>query len=148
MAGFFADFAAAVLRTLEDYRGRLGRDKDTVSKERKFGLAAMGLFLFFGRGHGGTCWNDIDVAGNGARSCLGAKSGGIQAIGAFMVLRAALVTAGVGWSQRRLWGWWLAAAIIAAQVVGNVVNLVLGRFVEGAAGIALAGVLLFYLLRP
>ena len=34
----------------------------------------------------------------------------------FLMLAAALIAAGIGWFQRRLWGWRLAVAIIAIQV--------------------------------
>ena len=38
-------------------------------------------------------------------------------------------------------------AIIAIQVLGDLVNVFLGRVVEGGIGVTIAGVLLFYLLR-
>jgi hypothetical protein len=66
----------------------------------------------------------------------------------FLVLSALLGIAAVGWFQRRLWGWRLAVAIIATQVLGDVVNLVLGHFLQGATGVLIAGALLLYLLRP
>ena len=66
----------------------------------------------------------------------------------FLVLSVALLAAGVGWFRRRLWGWRLAAAIIATQVFGNAVSIIMGHFTRGAAGVTIAGALLFYLLRP
>jgi hypothetical protein len=48
-----------------------------------------------------------------------------------LVLGAALAVAGAGWFQRRLWGWRLAVAIIAAQVLGDLVNAVRGDVVKG-----------------
>jgi hypothetical protein len=45
-------------------------------------------------------------------------------------------------------GWLLAVAIIATQVVGNLVNVLRGDFVRGGIGFVIAGALLFYLLRP
>jgi hypothetical protein len=44
----------------------------------------------------------------------------------FLTLSATLITAGIGWFRRRLWGWRLAIAIIATQVLGDVVNCVRG----------------------
>lgn len=41
----------------------------------------------------------------------------------------------------------MAVAIIATQVLGNVVNIFLGHFVEGGVGVAIAGALLLYLVR-
>ena len=65
----------------------------------------------------------------------------------FLLLGATLAAAGMGWFKRRLWGWRLAVAIIAIQVLGGFVNVFLGRIVEGGIGVAIAGALLFYLLR-
>ena len=65
----------------------------------------------------------------------------------FLLLGAALAVSSVGWFKRRLWGWRLAAAIIAIQVLGDLVNVFLGRVPEGVIGVAVAGALLFYLLR-
>jgi hypothetical protein len=66
----------------------------------------------------------------------------------FLLLSAALFAAGVGWFRRRFWGWWLAVALIAAQVLGNIVNLFLGRIAQGATGFVISGALLAYLLLP
>lgn len=64
----------------------------------------------------------------------------------FALLAAALALAAFGWFRRRLWGWRLAIALIAAQVLGNLVNLFRGRILEGAVGISIATALLVYLL--
>jgi hypothetical protein len=66
----------------------------------------------------------------------------------FLVLSAALATAGVGWFRRRLWGWKLAVAIIATQVLGDLTSIFMGHFVMGAVGVTIAAALLLYLLRP
>ncbi|HXJ05923.1 MAG TPA: hypothetical protein VNH65_12545 [Candidatus Acidoferrum sp.] len=65
----------------------------------------------------------------------------------FLLLGGTLAVAGFNWFQHRIWGWRLAVAVIATQVLGNVVNICLGHFVEGGVGVAIAGALLFYLLR-
>jgi hypothetical protein len=49
--------------------------------------------------------------------------------------------------RRRLGSWRLAVAIIAIQVIGDLMNLLLGDFVRGPIGILIAGALLIYLLR-
>ena len=41
----------------------------------------------------------------------------------------------------------MAAAIIAIQVLGDLVNVFLGRVPEGVIGVAVAGALLLYLLQ-
>ena len=66
----------------------------------------------------------------------------------FLLLSGALTTAGIGWLRRRLWGWTLAALIIAVQVVGDVVNCVRGDLLRGGAGVIIAGARLLFLLRP
>jgi len=65
----------------------------------------------------------------------------------FLLLGMALAFAGIGWFKRRLWGWALAVTVIATQVLGGAVNIFVGRIVEGGIGIAIAGGLLFYVLR-
>jgi hypothetical protein len=66
----------------------------------------------------------------------------------FLLLSGALTTAGIGWLRRRIWGWTLAALIIAVQVVGDVVNCVRGDLLRGGAGVIIAGARLLFLLRP
>ncbi len=64
----------------------------------------------------------------------------------FLLLGVTLCIASTGWFKQRLWGWRLAMAIIATQVLGDVVSLFSGRGLEGGIGVAIAGVLLLYLL--
>ena len=59
-----------------------------------------------------------------------------------------MVVASVGWFKRRLWGWVLLVGIISTQIAGDSINLARGDFVRGGTGSAIAGALLFYLLRP
>jgi hypothetical protein len=66
----------------------------------------------------------------------------------FLLLSAALTAAAVGWFKGRLWGWRLAVGIFAVQVGGDFLNLMRGDFLRGGTGFAIAGALLFYLLRP
>ena len=66
----------------------------------------------------------------------------------FLLLGAALTTAGIGWFRRRVWGWRLAVVIIATQVLGDVVNCVRGDLLRGGTGVIIAGALLLFLLQP
>ena len=74
---------------------------------------------------------------------LGGKAGVL-----LLIVAAALGAAGIGWFGRRRWAWRLAIAILSTQLLGDLLNLFLGRVVEGLIGVAAAGALLFYLLRP
>jgi hypothetical protein len=64
----------------------------------------------------------------------------------FLILGVTLAVAGIGWFKGRLWGWRLAVAVIATQVLGDLVNVFFGHVVEGGLGVAIAGALLVYLL--
>lgn len=66
----------------------------------------------------------------------------------FLLLGATLGIACVGWFQRRVWGWWLAVVVIGTQVLGDLVNIFMGRVLEGVVGVAIAGAVFFYLVRP
>jgi hypothetical protein len=66
----------------------------------------------------------------------------------FLFLSVALATTAIGWFKRRLWGWSLAVIMIAAQVLGNLVNLFRGQLLEAAIGLTASGALLIYLCRP
>jgi hypothetical protein len=53
----------------------------------------------------------------------------------------------LGWFRHRLWGWRFAIAIIATQILGDVVNCVRGDFLRGSIGVIIAGGLLLFLSR-
>lgn len=118
-------------------------------------MTAMGVFLFFGASMAalagttllwrGTALDRVWTLNPRAYREL-APLGWIVGI-PFLLLSATLFAASVGWFRRRLWGWRLAVGLIAAQVVGNVVNLFLGRIAEGLTGFVIAAALLVYLLR-
>lgn len=65
----------------------------------------------------------------------------------FLLLAVILALAGLGWFRRRVWGWWLAVVIMATQVLGGLVHLVMARIAEGVIGATIPGLLLIYLLR-
>jgi hypothetical protein len=119
------------------------------------GITAMGLFLIFGALMAslagttlvwrGTALDRVWALNSRAYHRL-APFGKMAGI-AFLVLGITLAVAAVGWFQRYLWGWRLAAAIIATQVLGDLVNVFLGRIVEGGIGASIAAMLLFYLVQ-
>ena len=120
------------------------------------GFAAIGLFLFFGAITAslaastllcrGTVLDRIWALNPSAHTQL-APLGSIVGI-LFLLLGVALATAGIGWFRHRLWGWRLAVAIIATQVLGDVANCVRGDWLRGGTGVVIAGALLLFLLRP
>lgn len=118
-------------------------------------MNAVGIFLFFGSLMAflagttlvwkGTPFDRMWALNASAYERL-ARFGAIIGI-PFLLLSAMLVVAGIGWRRRRLWGWWLAVAIIATQIIGDLVNILLGDVVRGIVGFVIAGVLLCYLLQ-
>ncbi len=120
------------------------------------GFTAIGIFLFFGALMAslaattllwrGTALDRIWVLNPTAHNHLaplGRTVGGL-----FLLVGAALATAGFGWFKHRRWGWRLAVVIIATQVLGDVVNCVRGDLLRGGIGVIIAGALLLLLLQP
>ena len=118
------------------------------------GATAFGLFLAFGTTmallgattllFSGTALDRVWRLNPRAHQEL-APFGKTAGVG-FALLAAALALTAVGWFRRRSWGWRLAVALVATQVLGNLFNLFRGRVLEGAVGITIAAALLLYLL--
>jgi hypothetical protein len=99
------------------------------------GVTALGVFLIFGTTMAllaaatllfpGTPLDRVWKLNPRAHQEL-APFGKIVGFG-FALLAVALALAAVGWFHRRVWGWRLAVALTAAQVLGNLVNLFRGR---------------------
>ena len=116
----------------------------------------MGAFLFFGAFMAslaattllwpGTALDRLWTLNPTAYKQLAPAGGRVGIL--FLLLGAALATAGVGWFRRRLWGWKLAVALIATQVLGDVVNCIRGDLLGGGIGVIIAGMLLLFLLQP
>ena len=136
---------------------RQGIDVDKVSRRKStHGITAVCIFLFFGAimaSLAGTTliWRDTVLDKVWALNATAyerlAPLGRIVGI-LFLLLGAALATAGVGWFKRRLWGWRLAVGVILTQALGDLVSFFMGDFMRGGIGLTFAGALLFYLLRP
>ncbi len=130
--------------------------KAVVPGKSPRGMTAMGIFLFFGAimaSLAGTTllWRGTILGRMWALNPTAYQQLAYfgRAVGIpFLVLSAALVVAGMGWFRRRFWGWGLTVVIIATQVLGDLVNVFMGHFVEGAIGATIAGAPLFFLLRP
>ena len=125
-----------------------------VRRDSPRGVSAVGIFLFFGAAMAslagttliwrGTALDRVWILNAPAYRHL-APLGRI--VGGFSFWDSAHA-AGTGWFRRRLWGWRLAVGIITTQVLGDLVDFLMGDFVRGGTGFAIAGALLFYLLRP
>jgi len=82
----------------------------------------------------------INAPAYGRLAPLG-KTAGIP----FLLLGATLAVAGAAWFKHRLWGWRLAVAIIAVQVLGDLLNAFMGDLVRCGVVFVIAGSLLIYL---
>jgi len=130
--------------------------KQHDAKPMPFGIAAIGIFLFFGAAMAslaattllwrGTALDRVWALNPRAYRQLSPFGGKVGIL--FLLLSAALLISGIGWFRHRRWGWRLAVAIIATQVLGDIINLVRGDWLRGATGVIIAGALLIYLLSP
>jgi len=119
------------------------------------GITAVGVFLFFGATMAsiagttltwpGTSLDRMWVLNPTAHKQLATFA---HPAGILFQLAALLALAGIGWFKHRLWGWRLAVAVIATQVLGDLINLFKGDYLRGGVGFSIATALLFYLLRP
>jgi len=121
-----------------------------------FGLITMGAFLLFGATMAtlagitllfpGTVLDPVWRLNPVASEHLH-QLGPVVAI-AFIALAVVMLVVAIGWMKRRFWAWALAVVIIASQVVGDLGNAIRGQYLQGAAGVVIAGALLLYLLQP
>jgi len=84
----------------------------------------------------------LNPAGHAGLAALGRWVGFL-----FPLLGLTLAAAGIGWLKRRRWGWMLAVLLIGGNAIGDLARLVSGAWVEGAAGVSIAGALLIYMIR-
>jgi hypothetical protein len=117
-------------------------------------LAAIGVFLIFGAAMAALAGTTLTLPGtfldrtwflNPTAHDQLAPYGKIAGP-LFLFLAALLALAAAGWFRRRIWGRRLAVAIIATQVLGDLVNFLRGDFLRGGTGFLIAGALLLYLL--
>src|SRR5881275_3042753 len=109
------------------------------------GFAAVGIFLLFGALMAGLAAVTLSFPGTSldrvwtlnptAYARLAPRQPVVGPL--FVLLSAALACATVGWFRRRLWGWRLAVAILASQVLGDFITCIRGDVVRGATGLVL-----------
>jgi hypothetical protein len=119
------------------------------------GMTAMGIFLLLGAVMASLAGTTLVWRGTALdnmwtlnpRAYKGLAPFG-RAVGIpFLLLSFALAVASIGWFKYRLWGWRLAVAIIAAQVLGNLVNAFKGDGVRSSTASVIAGALRVYRQR-
>ena len=66
----------------------------------------------------------------------------------FLILSFVMASASIGCFRRRRWGWWLAVAIFSVNGLGDTVQLLSGRLLEGGIGVSVAAAILYFLSRP
>lgn len=66
----------------------------------------------------------------------------------FLTLSVLMACAAWGCWQKRRWGWTLAIAIFIANGAGDVLQILGGRLVEGATGVAVTTAIVIWLARP
>ena len=125
----------------------------TPTDKRPVGFVPQGVFFFFAATMAtyaaftllfpGTildrAW-ELNQTGHAVLAPLGK----IMALPFAMIAVIALI-AGVGWFKRRRWAWVVGVLGIACNLVGDLVNMAIGEFWKGAAGVVIAGLLLVYM---
>jgi|SRR5208282_1445173 hypothetical protein len=127
-----------------------------VRHEMPRGLTAVGVFLFFGATMASLAGATLSWPGSSLDTIWALNPTAHKQLAAlgrtagilFLLLSVTLALAGAGWLKRRLWGWRLAAAVIATQVLGDLANVFRGNLLRGGVGFSIATALLFYLFRP
>lgn len=66
----------------------------------------------------------------------------------FLVLSQIFIFTVRGWFKQRKWGWVCVIGIFAANAAGDFLRLFGGDFKGGLLGLAIAGLIIFYLTRP
>ncbi len=127
----------------------------TDEHDRPRGFVAIGVFFVFGATMAayaaftqlkpGTMLDRLWVLnkpGHAQLASLG-KSAGLG----FVALSASMCAGAVGWFRHRYWGWILGTTIVAINAAGDLINVARGEWLKGAVGVAIAGLLLFYVTR-
>ena len=132
-------------------------DTDKVGgQDMPRGITVVGVFLFFGATMASLAGTTLTWPGTSLDRMWALNPTAHKQLATFahpagiifLLLAVLLALAGTSWLKHRLWGWRLAVAVIATQVLGDLVNLFKGDYWRGGVGFIIATALLFYLLRP
>ena len=127
-----------------------GRSKSTA------GITAVGIFLFFGAVMAGYAGTTLIWRGTVLDKLWALNMPAYERLAPFgaiagPVFLAAQRGSGVCWGgmvQTPPVGMEIGHLVILVQALGDLINLLRGDFIRGGIGLAIAGLLLFYLLRP
>ena len=127
----------------------------TDASTRPYGFLPIGIFFFFAASMASLAAVTLGWPGTFLdRAWELNKSGHAQLLPLgrmiavpFVVIALVALVAGIGWLKRRRWAWVIGVLGIAANCVGDVVNMVIGEFWKGAFGVLMAGLLLIYMTR-
>src|SRR5882724_7553783 len=120
--------------------------------DKPVGFVPLGIFFFFAAtmailatitlGFPGTfldrAW-ELNKSGHAQLAPLG-RIMGLP----FVVVAVVALCAGIGWFKRRRWAWMVGTLGIALNCAGDLINMTIGEFWKGAAGVLIAGLLLVY----
>src|SRR5436305_13827168 len=120
----------------------MDRSADRPAGATRRGILAVGAFLIFGTVAASLAGITLVWVGTALDRILslnlrayGELAPYGRAIGIpFLFMGAALAASATGWFKQRVWGWRLTVAIITTQVIGDLVNLVMRRLLEGILG--------------
>jgi hypothetical protein len=128
---------------------------DSAERDQPRGFVPIGVFFAFGAAMAayaavtllrpGTILDALWALNQ--RGHAGLVLLGRGAVLLFAVLSMLLGLAAVGWFRRKSWGWMLGVTIIAINAAGDLINGVLGDWLKGGVGVAIAGLLLIYMTR-
>ncbi len=127
-----------------------------MTDKRPIGFVPLGIFFFFATSMATLATITLGFPGTFLdRAWELNKTGHTQLapLGRIMGLPFAIVIAvafftGIGWFKRRRWVWVVGTLGIAVNLVGDLINMAIGEFWKGAAGVLIAGMLLIYMTRP
>ena len=104
--------------------------------------AAAGITLFCPQTRLSVIW---EIKPNDYRTLLAyAPWAGIG----FLLLSALMATAAWGIAHRMFWSWQLSIVIFFANGMGNAVQMLNNRAIEGAVGVTVTGAIVYWLTRP
>ncbi|HEX8137638.1 MAG TPA: hypothetical protein VF544_08620 [Pyrinomonadaceae bacterium] len=124
------------------------------SKTRPLSITILSLFFLFGATASFLSFISLLFPGNflepmwqlNPRARAGFVSMGGWAIVLMAVVCIACALAAVGLWRGLLWGYWLAVALLAVNLLGDIINVALGTEPRAAVGIPIVVVILIFLL--